>query len=92
MYLRKVEGPRSVTLEDGSIMTLADLPDADTRRWVASRKAAVVRAVAYGLIGQKEALDRYGISNEEFETWVRAVSDHGEKALRTTALQKYRQS
>ena len=26
MYLRKVEGPRSITLPDGSIMTRADLP------------------------------------------------------------------
>ncbi|MEY8837794.1 DUF1153 domain-containing protein, partial [Cribrihabitans sp. XS_ASV171] len=34
MFLRKVEGPRSVTLPDGSIMTRADLPPANTRRWV----------------------------------------------------------
>ncbi len=91
MYLKKVDGPRSVTLADGTIMTRADLPDVRTRRWVASRKAAVVRAVVYGLLTQREALERYQISEEEFMEWVRAVSDHGEQALKATLLQKYRQ-
>ena len=50
MYLKRVDGPRQVTLPDGSILTRADLPPADTRRWVASRKAVVVKAVVYGLI------------------------------------------
>ena len=45
MFLKKVEGPRAVTLPDGSTMTRADLPPENTRRWVASRKAAVVRGV-----------------------------------------------
>lgn len=90
MYLKKVDGPRSVTLADGSVMSQADLPAADTRRWVASRKAAVVRGVVYGLITQPEALSRYQISEEEFMEWVRAVTEHGESALKATALQKYR--
>ncbi len=91
MYLKKMDGPRAVTLADGTVMTQADLPDANTRRWVASRKAAVVRGVLYGLIGQDAALKRYGLSPEEFEEWVRAVSLHGEEALKATSLQKYRQ-
>jgi hypothetical protein len=91
MYLRKVEGPRSVTLPDGTIMTRADLPSEKTRRWVASRKAAVVRAVAYGLLTQKDALDRYQLSQEEFSEWQTAVTQHGEAALKATALQRYRQ-
>ena len=91
MYLKKVDGPRSVTLADGTIMTRADLPDVRTRRWVASRKAAVVRGVVYGLLSQREALDRYQLSEEEFMEWVRAVSDHGEEALKATLLQRYRQ-
>ncbi len=90
MYLKKVDGPRAVTLLDGSVMTQADLPDAGTRRWVASRKAAVVRGVLYGLIGQAAALQRYDISAEEFGEWVRAVSLHGEEALKATALQRFR--
>ncbi len=50
MFLKKVDGPRAVTLPDGTILTRADLPPPETRRWVASRKLTVVRAVAYGLI------------------------------------------
>ncbi len=91
MYLRKVEGPRSVTLPDGTIMTRADLPSEKTRRWVASRKAAVVRAVEYGLISQKDALERYQLSEEEFAEWQTAVIQHGEAALKATTLQRYRQ-
>jgi hypothetical protein len=91
MYLKKVDGPRAVTLPDGTVLTQADLPPAATRRWVASRKAAVVRGVLYGLITQDGAQERYGISAEEFEEWVRAVSTHGEEALKATAVQKYRQ-
>jgi transposase len=50
-----------------------------------------VRGVIYGLISQADALERYGISEEEFMEWVRAVSEHGEAALKATSLQKYRQ-
>lgn len=91
MYLRKIDGPRSVTLPDGSIMTRADLPPETTRRWVASRKAAVVRAVGAALLTRKEALERYALSSEEFAEWENAVADHGEAALKATALQRYRQ-
>ena len=91
MYLKKVEGPRAVSLPDGTILSHADLPPADTRRWVASRKLAVVRGVAYGLITREEAMQTYGLSDEEFDAWVTAVSSHGEKALKVTALKIYRQ-
>ncbi|NBD29491.1 MAG: DUF1153 domain-containing protein [Alphaproteobacteria bacterium] len=91
MYLRKIDGPRSVTLPDGTVMTRADLPDANTRRWVASRKAAVVRAVAGGLISRETAKTTYGLSEEELTEWESAVLRHGEAALKATALQKYRQ-
>ncbi len=91
MYLKKVDGPRQITLPDGSILSRADLPPADTRRWVASRKAVVVKAVQYGLMAQAEALERYALSEEEFGLWRTAVEKHGEKALRVTTIQKYRQ-
>ncbi|SPJ22278.1 CtrA inhibitor SciP [Palleronia abyssalis] len=91
MYIKKVSGPRSVVLPDGTMMTRADLPDRNTRRWVASRKAAVVRAVEAGLISRDEAQDLYEISEEELESWSTAVSQFGEAALRTTRIQKYRQ-
>lgn len=91
MFLKKVDGPRAVTLPDGSVITLADLPARNTRRWVASRKAAVVRGVLYGLISEENALKNYGLSADEFHEWVKAVSLHGEGALKATSLQKYRQ-
>jgi hypothetical protein len=84
VYLKKVDGPRAVKLADGTSMTVADLPPPDTTRWVASRKLAVVRGVAYGLITQAEAQSRYGISAEEFSEWVNAVARHGEKGLKVT--------
>ena len=91
MYLKKVDGPRQVALPDGSTLSRADLPSAQTRRWVASRKAVVVKAVIYGLITQGEAMERYALSEEEFALWRQAVETYGEKALRVTTLQKYRQ-
>lgn len=91
MYLKKVDGPRAVTLPDGSVMTRADLPPADTRRWVASRKAAVVRAVRHGLLTEAAAMKLYGLSLEELGEWIDAMTRHGEDALKATAVQRYKQ-
>ena len=85
MYLKKVDGPRAVKLPDGTWMTRADLPPADTSRWVASRKLAVLRGVVHGLITQAEAEKRYGLSAEEFQQWARALSAHGAEGLKVTA-------
>lgn len=91
MYLRKINGPRVVTLPDGSTLSRADLPPDGTIRWVASRKARVVKAVKFGLLTIEEALAKYQLSADELESWALAVERHGEDALKTTALQKYRQ-
>lgn len=91
MFVKKSNGPRTVTLPDGTILTAADLPPVDTR-WVASRKAVVVQAVLNGLITRDEAIRRYDLSEEEFDGWLQAVEQHGAKALKVTAIQKYRQS
>ena len=91
MYLRRIDGPRSVKLPDGTTMTRADLPSAKTRRWVASRKACIVKAVAYGLLTRDAAKENYGLSEDELSEWETAVHLHGEAALKATALQKYRQ-
>ncbi|OYU18425.1 MAG: hypothetical protein CFE34_10650 [Rhodobacteraceae bacterium PARR1] len=90
MFLKKVDGPRHVTLPDGTILTRADLPPPDTTRWIARRKALVVRAVAHGLLSQDEAVKRYGLSDEEFSLWCKAIADHGEAGLRVTKLKTYR--
>jgi len=91
MFLKKVDGPRAVRPPGGQMMKRADLPNPDTKRWVASRKAAVVRAVLGGLISEEEALQTYGLTAEEFLAWRMAVDKYGEAALKTTRLQKYRQ-
>lgn len=73
-------------------MTVHDLPNPSRKsiRWVASRKAAVVRAVRRGDLTAGEACDRYGISIDEFLSWSRALSNHGEHALRITKAQHFR--
>lgn len=91
MYIRRVKGPYAVTLPDGSQLTRADLPSPSTRRWVARRKAIVAKAVEHGLLGHEEACSIYGLSPEELDGWTRAVSLHGENALKATAIQKFRQ-
>lgn len=73
-------------------MTRADLPDPKTRRWVASRKALVVKGVLSGLISRATALDMYALSDDEFAEWETAITSYGEKALRATAIQRYKQS
>ena len=67
--------------------SLAGLPPTGTRRWVASRKAAVVAAVRQGLITIEEACRRYELSEEEFASWQRAFETHGIAGLRVTYLQ-----
>ncbi|MDA7424605.1 CtrA inhibitor SciP [Thalassococcus lentus] len=91
MYLKKIDGPRAVKLPNGGHLTRADLPPRNTRRWVASRKATVVKAVEYGLLPMEEALERYGLSEEELQSWMQAATLHGEEALKTTQIQKFRQ-
>jgi hypothetical protein len=84
MYLKKVDGPRAVKLPDGTVMTRADLPPPQTTRWVASRKLAVVRGVMHGLITQEDAIERYGLSKEEFLEWLTALSEQGADGLKAT--------
>lgn len=91
MFLKKVDGPRAVAMPDGTMMTRADLPPAGTRRWVASRKAAVLRGVNCGLISREDALLRWSLSQDEFDEWQNALDSFGERALKVTNVQRYRQ-
>jgi hypothetical protein len=70
--------------------TITDLPPADTKRWVARRKAVVVNAVRSGAISLEEVCRRYELSVEEFLAWKRAIEAHGVAGLRVTRLQIYR--
>ncbi len=90
MYLKKSKTPHVVILDDGQALSKSDLPDPRTSRWVASRKAIVVKAVEAGLLKFEEACEMYAISDEELISWRNAVSRYGEKALKSTSLQKFR--
>ena len=74
----------------GRPLTLADLPSANTHRWVIRRKAEVVAAVQGGLLTLEEACKRYSLSVEEFLSWQQAINENGLPGLRTTRIQKYR--
>ena len=74
----------------GERLTLDKLPPPGTRRWVIRRKAEVVCAVQGGLLTREEAIQRYAISEDEFETWRHSVDRHGLRGLRCTRLQLYR--
>lgn len=71
-------------------LSLDDLPPPDTQRWVTRRKAAVVAGVRAGLLTLEEALARYGISREEYQSWERLIDRHGVRGLRVTRIQQYR--
>jgi len=87
---RKLASTAAVPGPDGRLLTVGDLPPANTRRWVARRKAEVVAAVRGGLISLDEACRRYTLSVEEFLSWQRAIDHHGQGGLRITRLQRYR--
>ncbi|MCJ9429551.1 DUF1153 domain-containing protein [Kordiimonas marina] len=74
----------------GRPLTVADLPAANTTRWVIRRKAEVVAAVQGGLLSLEEACERYSLSVEEFLSWQQAINKNGLAGLRATRIQKYR--
>ncbi len=71
---------------------LNELPPLDTKRWVISRKAAVVTAVKNGAITLDDVCWFYDISVEEFLTWQEMIEKHGVRGLRVTKLQDIRAS
>ncbi len=75
---------------DGTPLTLADLPPANTKRWVIRRKGEVVAAVRGGLLTLEEACDRYTLTVEEFLCWQKAIDQFGLPGLRATRVQQYR--
>ena len=65
------------------------LPPSNTRRWVASRKAQVVRAIETGILTEAEAYRRYALTPEELADWRRKMADHGTRGLFATRI-RYR--
>jgi len=67
---------------NGDVLTKADLPPPNTKRWVIRRKAEVVMAVRGGLLTLDDACRRYGLTPEEFAAWQRAVEIMTNRPLR----------
>ncbi len=76
----------AVKLGDGTIISLSDLPPQSTTRWVASNKAAVVKVFMAGLISKEDILERYELSDEEFECWLNRFVAGGKNALKIVNL------
>ena len=90
MSARPYSRAKYVIGPDGSPLTLADLPDSNTRRWVIRRKAQVVAAVRGGLLSLEDACSRYSLTMDEFLNWQQLIDNHGLAGLRTTKIQNYR--
>lgn len=69
-------------------ITMDDLPSPDTKRWVPNRKAIVVIAVRSGLISLEAVLNRYRMTEREFQIWEHGLNDAGTEGLKTTKFQK----
>ena len=82
----------SITNSGQNQMILKQLPPIDTKRWVISRKAAVVTAVKNGAITLDDVCWLYDISVEEFLTWQEMIEKHGIQGLRVTKLRDFRAS
>ena len=78
-------GPQPVSYvigPNGDVLTKADLPPPNTKRWVIRRKAEVVVAVRGGLLTLDDACRRYGLTPEEFAAWQHAVEVMTNRPLR----------
>ena len=71
---------------------IATLPPPNTERWVKSRKLAVIKAIETGTLSDTQACERYSLSQEELDSWKRALNRHGPGALRTTHINRYRRA
>ena len=70
---------------NGTVLTVADLPPKNLKRWIARRKAEVIAAVEGGLLSEADACARYNISREEFSGWLQAFDREGLPGLRARA-------
>jgi hypothetical protein len=73
----------------GRLLTLADLPLPDTKRWVIRRKAEIVAAVRGGLLSLEEACSRYALSPDEVLAWQDRIDCFGIAGLKATRAQFY---
>jgi hypothetical protein len=59
-------------------------------RWTPRRKAALIEALRSKEISLDEARRRFGLSPEEFRSWITSFESYGTPGLRTTRYQIYR--
>jgi hypothetical protein len=62
------------------------------KRWVPSRKAEIVEAVRSGFISLDDALERYGLSIDEYLTWQRGLELFGLAGLRVNRTKHLRRA
>ncbi len=74
----------SSAAELAALLRLESVPAVTTTRWIPRRKAQVVRAIEAGLLSCEEARRLYRLSEEELESWQRALRQVGEPGLRVT--------
>ena len=77
---------------NGDVLTRADLPPPNTKRWVIRRKAEVIVAVRGGLLSIEDACQRYRLTVEELNAWSRAIEHSGLSGLRATRLRQNQES
>ena len=70
-------------------LTSRHLP-APTTRWVASRKATLVRSVEAGLLSLEDAYSRYAISVDEFLLWQHRLARQWRPRIAGHRIQRHR--
>ena len=58
--------------------------------WTPRRKATLVSAIEAGKIDPQQAQCRFGLSEEELQSWIAAIETNGIPGLRVTRYQIYR--
>lgn len=82
--------PASIVGPLGKELSLKEIANPNTIRWVSRRKAQVVAAIEGGVLTASEACELYRLSIEELATWQRGYARAGAPALRATRVQYYR--
>jgi hypothetical protein len=80
--------PKVLNRGQAGFVYQATLPNLDVKRWTFPRKAAVVIAVADGVLTRAQACRWYKLTEDELLSWEEAFEAHGLPGLRATRLQQ----
>ena len=67
-------------------VSIDTLPPVDVR-WVAARKAAVIRAVHNGEVTRGAVLEKYNMTEYELQLWEKGLDRFGIKGVMVTRIQ-----